>query len=83
MIPKRTVQRYIARYKRSGTVLSQSELCGDDRGRPRAITDVDLMVMVFAWTQDPVLHLDEVADEMSEILDEYIDMNNARYWKKN
>ena len=78
MIPKDTIQRYIARYKRYRTVLSQSELFGDGRGRPRDITDVDLGVTVFVWTRDPTLYFDEVAAEMSAILGKYIEVNNLR-----
>ena len=79
-IPTRTIYRWIERYRTFDTVLTLSEKYGDDRGRPRIISDDDLLVMCYVWSRDPTLHVEEVADEMSEILDKEIDAYNLRYW---
>ena len=81
-IPTRTVRKYARRYRLFGTVLTDSELFGDDRGRPREISDDDLVVMLDVWMRDPTLYLDEVATEMSLILGRYINPYNLKYWKK-
>ena len=81
-IPVRTVYDWIDRWKRSGSVLTDAERYGDNRGRPRVISDDDLIVMCQVWTQDPTLFIDEVALEMTEILNRWIDPRNLIYWKK-
>ena len=81
-IPTRTIYDYIERHNRSGTILTESERFGDDRGRPRVIGDDELMVMCYVWTRDPTLYLDEVALEMSEIMGKYINPNLLYYWRK-
>ena len=81
-ISVRSIQRWIQRYRRFGTILSASEQFGDNRGRPRTITDDDLVVMCFVWIRDPTLYIDEVAVEMGIILGKYIDPDNLKYWKK-
>lgn len=81
-VPVRTVQHYIKRYRETGTVMTTSELFGDHRGRPRLITNDDILLMLFVWTRDPTLYLDEVALEMSIINRKYYDYENLKYWKK-
>ena len=78
----RQVQRYIKRYKDTGTWFTKSELFGDDRGRPPIITSDDLMVLCAVWCYDPTLYLDEVADHISRINNKDIKPTTLVYWMK-
>lgn len=81
-VPARSISRYIKRYKDEGTIYTLSERYGDNRGRPRVISNEDLIVMCYVWTRDPTLYIDEVALEMSIILDKWVNPKNLWYWIK-
>ena len=51
-VRRRSVQRFIKRYNDTGTYLTQSELFGDERGRPPIITPEDLLVLCAIWSYD-------------------------------
>ena len=80
-IPLRTIQSWIQRYNTYGTVATLSERFGDDRGRPRTITDDDVLLMIQLWSEDPTAYEDEIALDMTCILGRWIDPKSLRYWK--
>ena len=81
-IPLRTIQSWIQRYDTFGSVKTLSERFGDDRGRPRIITDDDLLLMIKLWSDDPTAYVDEIALDMTCILGRWIDAEALRCWKK-
>ena len=60
--------------------MSSSEVLGEDEGRPRVITDDDSLISCHVWSRDPTLYVDEVALEVSIILDKYINPKDLWYW---
>ena len=57
---QRTVQRWLSRYERYGTVLPDPALFGEFRGRPRTISPHDFNLIVDIITEDCTRYIDEI-----------------------
>lgn len=81
-VSERSVERYIQRWYDTATLLSQSELQGDQRGRPAIVTADDLHNVCVLWSDDPTLFVYEVADIISTLKGTFVSRQCLSYWIK-
>ena len=79
---EKSVKEYIDRYFMNNTVLTESEIFGDLRGRPATVTHDDLLTICALWAEDPTLYVQEIADILSKSKGTVVSRQTVSYWSK-
>ena len=81
-VPSKTVERWITKWNTEDRFFTESELFGDDRGRPSIMSINDLLIVCKLLAQDGTLYSDELALQLKNNCVNTVKSHTMRYWLK-